>query len=56
MKDTQRSPSPEARSHHDSSCQLGNDKVSMAAKQIEKKTKNILNVPAKKTGVTLRDE
>ena len=35
---------------------LGNDDSTMTAKQIEKKTKNILNVLAKKTGVTLRDE
>ena len=35
---------------------LGNDDSTMTAKQIEKKTKNILNVLAKKTGVTLREE
>ena len=35
---------------------LGNDDSTMTSKQIEKKTKNILNVLAKKTGVTLRDE
>ena len=35
---------------------LGNDDSTMTAKQIEKKTKNILNVLAKKTGATLREE
>ena len=35
---------------------LGNDDSTMTSKQIEKKTKNILNVLAKKTGVTLREE
>lgn len=35
---------------------LGNDDSTMTAKQIEKKTKNILNVLAKKTGVILREE
>ena len=35
---------------------LGNDDSTMTAKQIEKKTKNILTVLAKKTGVTLREE
>ena len=35
---------------------LGNDDSTMTAKQIEKKTKNILNVLEKKTGVTLREE
>ena len=35
---------------------LGNDDSTMTAKQIEKKTKIILNVLAKKTGVTLREE
>ena len=35
---------------------IGNEDSTMTSKQIEKKTKGILKVLEKKTGVTLREE